>query len=137
MDRGCLVNGKVESPIKNFDIPKAYDICLVYNRRSCGLNKVTWAPNFWLSTTRSALRVLNYNYYSVDLDLGEVFLSFPLHQDPQKFSGVDVTPYKSELGLNTSGSCWLHWSQTWMAWMGSRPSPYNAVLFYYMADEFM
>jgi hypothetical protein len=98
------------------------------------LNKATWAPNFWLPTARSALRVLDYNYYSVDLDLGEMFLNCPLHRELQKFSGVDVTPYKVDLNLNQTGTCWLHWSRTWM---GSRPSPYNAVLFYYLADEFI
>jgi hypothetical protein len=52
---------------------------LVYNGRSCGLNNVTWAPNFWLPTAWSAIRLLDFNYYSVDLDLGEMFLNVPLH----------------------------------------------------------
>jgi hypothetical protein len=121
------VSGHVNSLIQFFDVPKAKDIGLVYNGRSCGLNKMTWAPNFWLPTLCTALRFLDFNYYSADLDLGEMFLNFPLHRDLQSYSGVDVTPFKTELNLDTRGSCWLHWSQ---AWMGARPSPYNAVLFY-------
>jgi hypothetical protein len=69
--RGYLTSGPVQSLIQFFDVPKADDICLVCNRRSCGLNKVTWAPNIWLPTSQSALRVLDYNYYSVDLDWGK------------------------------------------------------------------
>jgi hypothetical protein len=76
--------------------------------------------------------MLDYNYYSVHMDLG--FLNFPLHRTLQRYSGVDVTPYKRDLGFTADGVCWLQWSQTWM---GSRPSPYNAVLFYYFAEEFI
>jgi hypothetical protein len=32
------------------------------------------------------------------------------------------------------GACWLHWSRTYL---GSRTNPYNAVLFYYLAEEFI
>jgi hypothetical protein len=131
IDQGYLVHGRVESLIQFFDVPKADDIRLVYNGRS---NKTTWAPNFWLPSMRTALRFLDYNYYSVDMDLGEMFLNFPLHRQLQTYSGVDVTPYKSDLGVSKEGVCWLHWSTTWM---GSRPSPYNAVVFYYLAEEFI
>jgi hypothetical protein len=132
VDRGYLVPGSVHSLIQFFDVPKADDIRLVYNGRSCGLNQCTWAPNFWLPNTRTALRVLDFNYYSVDLDLGEMFLNFPLHKSLKDYSGVDVTLYKRILGIHTKGSCWLHWSSTWM---GSRPSLYNAVMFSYLAVE--
>jgi hypothetical protein len=47
---------------------------------------------------------------------------------------VDVTPFKADLGITKPGTCWLHWSRTWM---GARPSPYNAVLYYYLAEEFV
>jgi hypothetical protein len=106
----------------------------VYNGQICGLNKATWEPNFWLPSTRTALRVLDYNYYSVDMDLGEMFLNFPLHSSLQRFSGVDITPYKQDLNITKEGACWLRWSRTWM---GSRPSPYNAVHFHYLAEEFI
>jgi hypothetical protein len=70
----------------------------------------------------------------VDIDLGERFLNFPLHRYLQAYSGVDVTPYKQDLGISCKGPCWLQWSRTWM---GSRPSPYNAVSLYYLAEEFV
>jgi hypothetical protein len=56
VDRGYLVKGPVKSLIEFFAVPKADDIRLVYNGRSCGLNQCTWAPNFWLSTTKTAIR---------------------------------------------------------------------------------
>jgi hypothetical protein len=65
IDRGYLIHGRMESLIQFFDVPKADDIRLVYNGRSCDLNSVTWAPNFWLPSTRTALRTLDYNYYSI------------------------------------------------------------------------
>jgi hypothetical protein len=68
------------------------------------------------------------------MDLGEMFFNFPLHQSLQCYSGLDVTPYKKDLGILTEGVCWMHWSRTWM---GSRPSPYNAVQFHYLAEEFI
>jgi hypothetical protein len=71
-----LVAGKVESLIQFFDVTKADDIQLVYIGRSCGISACTWAPNFWLPTTKSAIRLLDYNYYTVDLDLGKMFLNF-------------------------------------------------------------
>jgi hypothetical protein len=52
----------------------------------------------------------------------------------QQYFGVDVTPYKKDLGILMESACWLRWSHTWM---GSQPSPYNAVLFYYLAEEFI
>jgi hypothetical protein len=73
IERKYLVPGRVESLIQFFDVPKADDIRLVHNGRSCGLNAFTWAPNFWLPTTKSAIRLLDFNYYSVDLDLGKCF----------------------------------------------------------------
>jgi hypothetical protein len=74
---GYLVPVSVRSLIQFFDVLKADDIRLVYNGRSCGLNQSTWAPNFWLHSTSTALRLLDFNYYSVDLDGRDVFkLSF-------------------------------------------------------------
>jgi hypothetical protein len=88
IQRGYLAPGAVKSLIQFFDIPKADDIRLVYNGRSCGLNKSTWAPNFWLPSMRSTAQLLDFNYYLVDLDLGEMFLNFPLHHSLQPYSGL-------------------------------------------------
>jgi hypothetical protein len=134
IERGYVSTGHVCSLADYFDVPKADDIRLVYNGTSCGLNEALWAPNFWLPTPRSALRVLGYNYYSVDQDLSDMFLSFPLHPKLQPYSGIDLTPFKQELNIKSTGPYWLRWTR---CWMGAKPSPYCAVAFYYYAEEFV
>jgi hypothetical protein len=81
LDRGYVKQGNIQSFIDYFDVPKTDDIRLVYNGSSCGLNAALWAPNFWLPTAKTAMRALDFNFYSVDMDLGDMFLNYPLHQD--------------------------------------------------------
>jgi hypothetical protein len=125
----------IMSYIDYFGVPKADDIRVVYNGASCGLNETVWAPNFWLPTAKSATRVLNFNYCGVDLDLGEMFLNFPLPLLFRAFSGIDLTPFKEALGFGhiSNKDFQLRWER---CWMGFRPSPYYSVRFYYWAEEF-
>jgi hypothetical protein len=58
----------IKSLIDYFYVPKDNDIRPVYNGASCGINLSLWAPNFWLPTARSALRVLDFCFHSVDID---------------------------------------------------------------------
>jgi hypothetical protein len=65
-----------------------------------------------------------------------MFLNFPLHNSLQNFSGVDFTHYAADLKepcLDPEGKSWVHWTR---CWMGLKPSPYMAVRFYYLAEEF-
>jgi len=102
LQRGYL---KIESDHKNvmnvidyFGVEKGEsDIRVVFNGTSCGLNDAVWAPNFWLPTSKSMVRALNFNYKAVDIDLGEMFLNFPLHKKLITYSGVDLTPFKLRL----------------------------------------
>jgi hypothetical protein len=118
-----------------YSVKKDSAIRLVCNGTSCGLNNALWAPNFWLPTPATAACSLSYGYFMVDIDLGEMFLNFPLHKILQEFSGVDFSHHAA--GLNGS-SCpikrlWVHWTRRWM---GLKPSPYMAAQFYYLAEEF-
>jgi hypothetical protein len=133
-------NNFIKSLIDYFEVPKDDNICLVYNGTSCGLNECLWAPNFWLPTPGSAARVLGYGYYMVDIDLGEMFLNFPLPSVLQQFSGINVAPFRQEVneetGLPTFGpqqKPWAHWNR---CWMGLKSSPYMSVRYYYLAEEF-
>ena len=120
--------GFIRSLMEFFDVRKDDDIRLVYNGTSCGLNDALWAPNFWLPTPATAARSLGYGYYMADIDLGEMFLNFPLHEILQRFSGIDLSHYsEAEIAM------WVHWTR---CWMGLKPSPYMAVRFYYWAEEF-
>jgi hypothetical protein len=70
----------VRSLMDFFEVEKDTDIRLVYNGTSCGLNDTLWAPNFYLPTPAAAAWVLGYGYYMVNIDLGELFLNFRLHE---------------------------------------------------------
>lgn len=133
--RGYIAPGPILSLTQFFDVPKgAGDIRMVYNGTSCGFNRALWCPKFWLPTARSAVRLLDFNFYAVDMDLAEMFLNFPLHESLQPYSGVDLTPYKTALHITTPGPYHLRWTRTWM---GARPSPFFAVRYFYIADEFV
>jgi hypothetical protein len=144
LDRGYVVfpaeRSFVQSLMDFFDVEKGSDIRMVYNGTSCGLNEVLWAPNFWLPSPATAARLLSYGYYMVDIDLGEMFLNFPLPHLLRRYSGVDFSPYAKELSearrpgipLRAENKV-VHWTR---CWMGLRPSPYMSVRFYYLAEEF-
>ena len=140
LDRRYVVTSDlIKSFADYFDVEKDDDIRMVYNGTSCGLNWALWAPNFWLPTSKSALRVLDYGYFSVDVDLGEMFLNFPLPELLRQYSGIDLTPFAAELreslgmGTTDAPSFWVRWER---CWMGLKPSPYMAIRFYYWAEEF-
>jgi hypothetical protein len=58
----------------------------VYNSTSCGIKMQLWAPNFWLPTAWLALRMLDFWFHVVDVNLGEFFLNFPLPEFLRAFS---------------------------------------------------
>jgi hypothetical protein len=119
-----------------FSVKKDSDIRLVYIGTSCGLNNTLWAPNFWLPAPATVARSLGYAYFMVDIDLGKMFLNFPLHKVLQRYSGVNFSPYVEDLKGSWTKylhQSWVHWTR---CWMGLKPSPYMAVCFYYLAKEF-
>jgi hypothetical protein len=130
----------LKSLVDYFYVPKAKDIRPVYDGKKCGINDSLWAPGFWLPIPKSALRVLDFFYHSVDIDLGEFFLNFPLPELLRQFSGIDLTPFVEilaglgfQLVVDSDGLYKVHWSR---CWMGCKPSPFFAVRFYYWAEEF-
>jgi len=85
------------SDVDYFPVPKGLgplgewlDIRVVYNRTSCGLNEAVWAPGLLLPTADTAIRQLCFGFWSVDLDLGEMFLNFPLPKWLHKYLGVQM-----------------------------------------------
>ena len=122
-----------------FHVPKGDDIRMVFNGTSCSLNRAAWAPNFWLPTSRTATSVLDFDYKTVDIDLGEMFVNFPLAEIYQQFSGIDLAPFKPEVNELKKASApskltrsdkWdsSYWGRCWeRCWMGLRPSPFYAI----------
>jgi hypothetical protein len=92
---------------------------MVYDASKCGLNKLVWAPNFFMSSPDSLYNNLDSGTYMGDLDLGECFLNFPLDISIRPYAGVDLTPYFGE----NSHLIWERWGR---CLMGFTPLPYNA-----------
>ena len=88
---GYISSRPVVSGTHYFSVPKGLDdICMVYNGTSCRLNDVLWAPRFGLPTVKQTLHALLPGYMQCDLDVGEQFPNFYLHEELRQYSGVDV-----------------------------------------------
>jgi hypothetical protein len=114
LERGYVVPlNHIKSLTEYFDVEKDDDIRLVYNGTSCGLNWSLWAPNFWLPTVKSAIHVLGFGYFSVDINLGEMFLNFPLPAILQEHSGVDLSHFREALEeilkVKFPARFWVRW----------------------------
>ena len=133
-----------KSDVDYFAVPKGLgplgewlDIRVVYNGTSCGLNDAVWAPGFWLPTADTAIRQLCFGFWSVDLDLGEMFLNFPLPKWLYKYLGVRMEAIAKHINKMEGH----HRVQAFEAWtrclMGFGPSPFLAIRFYYHGEEFI
>ena len=115
--------GFVKSLTSYFAVPKAKtDIRVVYDATACGLNNSLWAPNFFLPTVDSILRNASSSTWFGDIDLGEMFLNYPLDEAVRPYAGVDVT------GLGMSDEVYNKVKRIIERWvrclMGFKPSPY-------------
>jgi hypothetical protein len=130
--RRYIAPGHVVGLICFFEVPKGEcDIRMVYNGSESGLNECMWVPRFILPTVQTHLRGVGPDTYMSDVDLGEFFLNFILHQTIRPYTGVDFTKYFP----NEKGSAvWEPWQR---AAMGLRSSPYQAVQAMAIAEEFI
>ena len=146
LKRGYLVpenENEVKNCIDYFAAPKGEDdIRLVFNGTSCGLNDSVWSSNFWLPTSKTMTRLLSYGYEVVDLDIGEMFLNFPLHESLVPYSGMDLSPFRKEITRDFPElKEWLAKKRlltTWTrCWFGFTGSPELSARHYYLAEEFV
>jgi hypothetical protein len=114
-----------------FLVPKGLDdIRMVYNGTSCGLNDVLWVPWFSLPTVKQTLRALLLGYLQCDLDVGEQFPNYYLHEELCQYSGVDVREVRSMDPANAAweAGCgpgpWECWERNWM---GLHSLPYQSL----------
>jgi hypothetical protein len=125
-----ITTGPVRSGMHFFCFPKGdTNIRMVYNGTSCGLSAKVWAPRFGLPTVKDTLRSLFPGYYQADLDVGDQFLNFKLHESMRAESGVNVQVVRS---LDPRDEAWeLSQPETWERWernwMGLRDSPYRSI----------
>ena len=66
---------------------------MVYNASKSGLNDVVWVPSFGLPTVDSTLRGIDSATSLGDLDLGEMFLNFPVDNKICPYVGLDLSGY--------------------------------------------
>ena len=67
----------------------------------------------------------------MDLDIGEMFHNFPLHENIQAFCGINLSSFKNDIFYLTSNTK-FRWKRLWF---GFRPSPYFAVRHLALAEE--
>ena len=100
-----------------FDVPKGEDdIRIVYDLTRSGLNGVLWVPSFWMPSISHVLDCATHQSWFCDVDVGEMFLNFPLDLSIRPFCGVDLS-WK----LKKKGVLWERWNRMTM---GMRPSPW-------------
>ena len=132
--RSYVQPGAVISLTGSFPVAKgSSDIRMVYDASKCRLNEQIWAPNFMLPTIDMTLRHVDKSAWFGDIDLGEMFLNFPLDEKLRQYTGIDVTELKDLLEelellpaelLGTKGRLFLRWVR---CLMGLCCSPYHAV----------
>mmetsp|Transcript_20351 Transcript_20351/g.28606 ORF Transcript_20351/g.28606 Transcript_20351/m.28606 type:complete len:147 (+) Transcript_20351:4534-4974(+) len=121
--RGYLEDGYVANLINFSAVPKGKDdIRVVYDGTKCLLNKAVWAPNFFLPMVDSLLMFISPNTWFSDMDLGGMFLNYPLDMKLQPYSGIDCTGFNEEKGIR-----WLRWNRVFI---GFTASPYIATQMY-------
>ena len=115
--------GFVKSLTSYFAVPKAKtDIRVVYDATACGLNDCLWAPNFFLPTVDSILRNASSSTWFGDIDLGEMFLNYPLDEAVRPYAGVDVTNAADEVMKEKELKRVIErWAR---CLMGFKPSPF-------------
>ena len=141
IDKSYVELGRIHTHLHYFAVPKGdHDIRVVFDGTSSGLNETLWSPNFFLPTSRNASELLSFDSWMADVDFGEFFHNFFADERVRSHAGVDTKPLEpfipASLEVSEVGSLkymGLRWSRLFM---GMRASPYNAVRYYYWAEEF-
>jgi hypothetical protein len=132
-----IQEGTVDSLTSYFSVPKGTsDIRMVYDGTKSGLNDAMWAPWFALPTLESHLRFVGKDTFLGDIDIGDMFHNFVLHDRVQRLAGIDLTPFFSEEVARNANvkAFWLRWVRSAM---GLKSSPYNAIQGILIAEEFI
>jgi hypothetical protein len=100
--------GRISSLTTFFPVPKGeFDmICMVYDGSASGLNYAMWVPRFPLPTIQTHLRAVEEGTFMADLDIGEMFLNFILHEELRELCGVDIRLYAEDENLSKLWGGW-------------------------------
>jgi hypothetical protein len=127
-------NMELRSLMHYFSVPKGdNDIRMVYDGSKCKLNFTTFAPWFAVPASSTLELTVTPDTIQGDNDFGDMFLNFQLHEEMQKYTGVDAR----DLLNNMEARDWMQqvsdqWEDEIMfTWdcpaMGLTSSPYQAV----------
>jgi len=131
----CIQPGTMTSLTSYFSVPKGdSDLRMVYDGTKRGLNDSMWAPWFALPTIETHLRFLGPESSLGDIDIGDMFHIFVIHEKVQKLAGIDVTPFFPEelTQKRQLKVIWLRWVRSVM---GLKSSPYNCIQGILVAEE--
>ena len=130
--REYIADGFVQSLTGYFSVPKGEDdIRVVYDATQSGLNDALWAPNFFLPTVDSVLRKSGPKSWFGDIDLGEMFLNYPLDVRIQPYAGVDVTRLELKEPIRGKRQ-FRRWTRNLM---GCKTSPYLSTQGFAWSEE--
>lgn len=133
-ERRYVEPGEVTSLTSFFAVPKGTeDIRMVYDGTKSGLNENIWVPRFPLPTIDTHLRAVDSSTFMSDMDIGEMFLNFVLHESMQALCGVDLSAFFG--GVDESGKAVRLWERWTRAAMGLKSSPYQSVQAMLVAKE--
>jgi len=125
-----IVPGTVRNLTSYFAVPKGdRDIRMVYDASKSGLNNSVWVPSFILPQAEALTDKLSENSWMLDMDLGEMFLNFPMHPSVQPYCGIDVRPYCFP---ESSRTHFERWTRCMMGW---KASPYLTIQSRLIAEE--
>ena len=134
-NRGYLESGYVESLTGFFAVPKGSDdIRMVYDATKCGLNSALWAPNFALPTVDTVMNNSDSFTWYGDIDLGEMFLNYPLDPRIRPYAGVETYRPKRLEKREKIKRIFHRWNR---CAMGMMCSPYNATQSFSVSAEFI
>ncbi len=127
--------GVVKSLTSFFAVPKGgSDIRMVYDGTKSGLIEAPWAPWFALPTIEGHLRFVGNETLMGDIDIGDIFHNFILHEDIWSVAGIDLTSLFQE-ELIARGNIIVLWKRWGRCGMGFKPSPYYSVQGLLFAEE--
>jgi hypothetical protein len=128
--RRYIVPGHVENLTSYFAVPKGdSDIRVVYDATKSGLNACMWVPSFSLPGAEAIVDMMDEDSFMMDLDLGEMFYNFPMHESVQAYCGLDLRPY---FDPSSNKTMWERWCRCMMGW---KPAPYFSTKYQLLADE--
>jgi hypothetical protein len=94
IERGYFKEGDFWSLLDMFDVPKGWDIRVINNGTLLGLNTALWAPSLFLTSGNAALRVMTFATFMLDVDIGELFLNFPMHKFIHLYAGIAIHHFR-------------------------------------------